>query len=427
MSRALLSLIVILMAICPVHAHPMPETIVVLDVNQSSINAQLSLPLIELKLGWREDLSDDPTIVAETQSAELSAYVLEHVRPVAPDGRPWLVRVTDVAPVDAVYPEVTVSLHLTPPSGAPVDQLTLHYDVIFHQLVTHKAIITLGRDWRSGKIEGDAEVLGVLRDVRPSLEIDRSESGSWARGMHAVFNLGASHIAEGTDHLLFLIALLLPAPLCLERRRWGEYCGTRRALRRILGIVTAFTLGHSVTLALGACGLVQLPERLVESLVAASILVSAVHAIRPIVGHREWMLAAGFGLVHGLAFGGTLVGFGFDLSTIVASMLAFNLGIEAVQMIVVLVALPWLLLLARSSSRYTRVRVLASIGVAIAAVGWCVEQATGGANPISTWIADTAPLTWSTFALVAVPTALAASVLALSRRRRSPHTALACT
>lgn len=93
-----------------------------------------------------------------------------------------------------------------------------------------------------------------------------------------MFALGARHIAEGTDHLLFLLALLLPAPLVAVGMRWGGYAGGGVALRRITKVVTALTLGHSVTLVVGALGLVRLPSALVESAIALSILVSAAHA-----------------------------------------------------------------------------------------------------------------------------------------------------
>ena len=127
-----------------------------------------------------------------------------------------------------------------------------------------------------------------------------------------MFRLGARHIAEGTDHLLFLLALILPAPLVAAGGRWGGYAGGKTALRRIVKVVTAFTLGHSITLVFGALGWAPLPGAVVESAIALSILVSAVHALVPIFRGREVFIAGGFGLVHGLAFATTLIGFGFD-------------------------------------------------------------------------------------------------------------------
>src|SRR5580704_9355172 len=103
-----------------------------------------------------------------------------------------------------------------------------------------------------------------------------------ALGFASIFRLGMRHIAEGTDHLLFLLVLLLPAPLIVAGTKWGPPTGARQSLLRIVGIVTAFTIGHSITLSLAALGAVTVPSHPVEVLIAVSILVSAVHAFRPI-------------------------------------------------------------------------------------------------------------------------------------------------
>ena len=112
---------------------------------------------------------------------------------------------------------------------------------------------------------------------------------AWLNGIQfsSLFRLGMRHIAEGTDHLLFLLVLLLPAPLLVCGPRWGRPSGVRRSLLRILGIVTAFTLGHSITLALAALNVVNVPSRPVEALIAVSILVSAVHACRPMFPRKR--------------------------------------------------------------------------------------------------------------------------------------------
>ncbi len=192
-------------------------------------------------------------------------------------------------------------------------------------------------------------------------------------GVPSMFRLGMRHIAEGTDHLLFLIALLLPAPLLSIRHRWATFGGVRRSLIQILHIVTAFTVGHSITLALGASGLVFLPTRSVEVLIAVSILISAVHALRPLFPGREPLIAAGFGLVHGLAFATTLQNLGVGAWQRIASILGFNLGIETMQLIVVCAILPSLVLLSRTAA-YTIFRVIGATFAGLASAGWIVER-----------------------------------------------------
>jgi HupE / UreJ protein len=190
------------------------------------------------------------------------------------------------------------------------------------------------------------------------------------------------HIAEGTDHLLFLMALILPAPLVAAGWRWGGYAGGRAALRRTFKVVTAFTLGHSITLVLGALGWARLPDALVESVIALSILISAVHALIPIFRGREVFIVGGFGLMHGLAFASTLTGFGLDPLTLASSVLGFNLGIEAFQLLIILAMTPWLVLLARSRV-YGPFRIAVGSLTGVAAAAWFAERAFGPANPIA--------------------------------------------
>jgi len=195
-------------------------------------------------------------------------------------------------------------------------------------------------------------------------------------GVPSMFRLGMRHIAEGTDHLLFLIALLLPAPLLAVRSHWAEFGGVRHSLIQILRVVTAFTLGHSTTLALGASGLISLPERPVEVLIAVSILISAAHALRPLFPGLEPFIAAGFGLIHGLAFATTLQNLGVGPWQRIASILGFNLGIETMQLIVVATILPSMIILSRTFA-YTAFRFTGALFAGFASLGWIIERLFG--------------------------------------------------
>lgn len=369
-----------LLAARPAWGHPMPNSAVVLRLHRTEVSAELMLPIVELALGWEKPLPMDAVQTVRQYGDELEDYVRAHVRASAPDGRPWAVTVRGLTPVIEQEPDVRVALTMTPPPGAPVDRLTFHYDVILHHLITHTAVVTLASDWRNGVLGEEPVLLGTMRDTDTAMAIDRS-GGSWFRGFAAMFRLGARHIAEGTDHLLFLLALILPAPLAATGGRWGGYAGGKTALWRIVKVVSAFTFGHSITLVFGAMGWASLPGVVVESAIALSILVSAIHALVPIFRGREVFIAGGFGLVHGLAFAATLTEFGLDPLTLASSVLGFNLGIEAFQLLVVLAAMPWLVLLARSRA-YGPFRIAGAALTGIAASAWFAERAFGWANPI---------------------------------------------
>jgi hypothetical protein len=217
----------------------------------------------------------------------------------------------------------------------------------------------------------------------------QSASGHSLSGFAGAFLLGLRHIAEGTDHLLFLLALLLPAPLLAYAHRWRKPATMRASLAQILRIVTAFTLGHSLTLALAAFGIVHLPSRPVEVLIAVSILISAVHAIRPLFPGREPVVAALFGLIHGLAFASALSEFGMNGWYRLVSLVGFNLGIETMQIAVVAAVLPSLLLLSRTQY-YSPLRIGGALLAGVSSSAWILERAFETQNPVGILVENAA-------------------------------------
>jgi HupE / UreJ protein len=306
-------------------AHQQPTTIVLLEVYPNRVAMELQIPLTELELAFGNDVSKDPNALMGKVRPQFDEYLTAHIHPMTRDGRPWTVTVLDLTVGGAEqtqsgpYREVIVHLDLRPPVDASARSMVLNYDLIMHQVVTHKALVSIRRDWESGLNGEESVETGVIAvDTQTTkifpLEINL-EKGSWWQGFKGMLSLGMRHIREGTDHLLFLLVLLLPAPLLVRNRLWGEFGGTRYSLLRLVKIITAFTVGHSVTLLLGALGWLRLPQQPVEVLIAFSILVSAVHAIRPIFPGKEMYVAAGLGLVHGLAFATVLVDLNFRCGT----------------------------------------------------------------------------------------------------------------
>jgi len=153
---------------------------------------------------------------------------------------------------------------------------------------------------------------------------------SRSRGFSSFVLLGIEHILTGWDHLLFLLGLLL--------------CGG--GWLTLAKIITAFTLAHSVTLALAVLDIVTLPDRLVEAVIALSIAFVAAENIftRP-VASRRWMVSFAFGLVHGFGFSSALRELGLPAKGLLLSLFGFNLGVEIGQGLVVAVAMPALYLL----------------------------------------------------------------------------------
>ena len=276
-------------------AHPMAPRRSSLDIESGKVGGELELPLDRLAVALQRPLT--AAQATGPLRAQLARYARAHIRAVGADGRAWTVAV-GAGHIERVagHDDLVMPLSLTPPDGRVTD-FGLHYDVIIEQLVTHKAIATIRSQWHKGTSARNPETLGVFDWNTRTLRVD-ADGGSWLRGFTATAGLGVQHIATGADHLLFLLMLLIPAPLVARRGRWRRGDDARRSALRVVHVVTAFAIGHSTTLALATLGLVHLPSRLVESLIAVSILVSAVHALRPLVPGGEAWIAAGFGLVR---------------------------------------------------------------------------------------------------------------------------------
>ncbi len=178
---------------------------------------------------------------------------------------------------------------------------------------------------------------------------------------------GTLHIWSGADHLLFLLCLLLPG-LSLAA------AGARAPAMHALKVVTAFTLSHSLTLAAAALDWIVLPSGPVEVAIAASIVVAALLALRDGPAHRQWQLALGFGLVHGLGFASGLRELGLSSEHLVGSLLAFNAGVEFGQLVVVLAAGLLVLPLLPSALARSRVRRWGALAYLVLASVWLAER-----------------------------------------------------
>ncbi len=185
---------------------------------------------------------------------------------------------------------------------------------------------------------------------------------------------GLAHIASGADHVLFLVLLIAVCVFARVDGHWVVRTSTRAIVGDAVRIVTAFTLTHSITLGLAAAGAVAPSSRWVESVIASSVLVAAIDNLRPVTSLPRWALAGIFGFAHGFGFAGPLQELGLRGAELVTPLLAFNLGVEAGQLVVVALLLP-LLLVWRHAPRYRRTVMPAmSIAIGVLAGVWLVER-----------------------------------------------------
>ncbi|MER7930129.1 HupE/UreJ family protein [Streptomyces sp. NPDC096057] len=417
----------LLLGASPAAAHPMPHSVVQLDVYKESVSARLELPVDDFSRASGIDLSKATSSTLSNRAGAIRSYLREHIRPTTTDGGTWQVAVgtlslsrtqqTSTGP----YRELVAKAVLTPPAGGDVRHFAFDYDVIVHQVVTHIVLVTVRQDWAAGRVDGGGSTqVGTIRiDTRtmkvPALKVDLGAGSAW-RGFVAMLRLGGDHILTGTDHLLFLLILLLPAPLAATGGRWTGLVGARTALARIGRVTLAFTAGHSIALAATALGRLDIPDRPVEAFIAVSILVGAVHAIRPLFPGKEALVAGVFGLGHGMAFSFVLAEMHLSTGQLVSSLFGFNLGIELVQLLLVCLALPSLLVLARLRVQ-AALRLSGAVLTGMASVGWLADR-LGLPNPVARAADGAGAHTTLLLATLAV-TALASIVWRMTLGRRA--------
>jgi len=229
-------------------------------------------------------------------------------------------------------------------SGDP-RTLQLDFTRFFQLDQRHEAIVRM-------TAPGASAIQTIVRASEPRVALKAGEAPS----LLAWVKTGMDHIYGGIDHILFVVALLLVVMLHrgVEQGEWHTRALVL-TLRSTAVVITSFTIAHSITLIAAALGLVSLPGRFVESMIAVSIAYTAAEdVVKPDVKWR-FALTFGFGLIHGLGFAATLAEL-LPPTDVVIPLLCFNIGVEIGQLSIVLVVLPLLWLVARKigAARYRR-------------------------------------------------------------------------
>jgi len=185
---------------------------------------------------------------------------------------------------------------------------------------------------------------------------------------------GVHHILTGYDHVLFLLCLLLPAVMLRTPQGWQPVEHLSQAVWPVVGVVTAFTVAHSITLTLAALKLVSLPSWFIEPAIAVTIAIAALDNLWPIFRLPRAMVTFFFGLIHGFGFASVLAELDLPASAFAWALFQFNLGLELGQLCIVL-AVTALLFALRKSSGYPRWAIQGGSMAAIAvATLWFVER-----------------------------------------------------
>ncbi len=371
---ALLCLWLGLGAAGPALAHKPSDSYLTLAVEGAVVSGRWDIALRDLDFALNLDADGDGAITwgeVRQRHADIAAYASLHLQ-VQADGAPCTLQVGPQM-VDEHTDGAYSVLPLQARCPAAPQQLGLHYTLFADLDPQHRGLLNLQAQGQTR-----TAILGP-HEARQGFEMAKVNA---FKQFMDYLREGVWHIWIGFDHILFLVSLLLPAVglwvLQDDRsqpRRWQPVPRFSVAFWDVLRIVTAFTVAHSITLSLAVLGLVTLPSRLVESAIAASVVLAALNNIWPLVRGRRWMVAFLFGLVHGFGFASVLADLGLPQGALALALVGFNLGVEVGQLSIVLVFLPLAYALRRSTF-YRRVVLWGgSLLIAAMATLWLVERA----------------------------------------------------
>ncbi|SMQ69803.1 HupE / UreJ protein [Altererythrobacter xiamenensis] len=347
-----------------VKGHTTPDSQVTLHIHDRRIVADVIIPASEYGYATGNlDANDEGSL----KSAR--AYIAAHASIADRSGEEWDERIDNLRFATVSGPkDLLATITFTAPGDAVDEAITLSWSPVLEQTPDHFATVLVQREG-----SGEApELAGLLRQGDTQIEIPRGRSGFSIR-FGSAMRLGIEHIMGGLDHLAFLLVLLLAAPLVAKNGRWQGLRNHRGSIRALVILATGFTIGHSLTLVGVVLSGATLPGSVVEPAIAATVLITAVHAVRPIFARRELVVAIVFGLIHGLGFAGFVQQTEAQVGRSMATLAGFNIGIEVIQVALIVLFVPVLLWLERKAL-YRPVRLALASLVGAMSVYWIVSR-----------------------------------------------------
>lgn len=263
------------------------------------------------------------------------------------------------------------------------DELEVTYNIAFKESPTHRGFLAMEYNWKAGILDNEKNI-SLYFTPENNTDTLSLTNFSIFKGFIGMVKQGVWHIWIGIDHIFFLIALILPS--VVRRRKeeeitavmssWNPVKKFKPAFKFIIKIVTFFTIAHTITLSLSALDIISLPSWIVESIIAFSIGLAALHNIKPIFKGKDWVIAFVFGLFHGFGFASVLGDLGLQNEFLAYSLLGFNIGVEIGQLFIILLIFPVLYFI-RNFKFYPKIIVFGSIFLIIASVYWMVERVFG--------------------------------------------------
>jgi hypothetical protein len=351
------------------HAHKPSDSYLTLAVDDKTIVGRWDIALRDLDNPLALDADGDGILTwgeVRVREGDIKSYAFTRLR-LTGDGRLCVIHPGDML-IDQHSDGAYAVLEFKAACPARPIRLGIDYRLFADVDTLHKGLVHVASN--------GATTTAILGLSHPTEILDIRGKGL-GRTFIDFVGEGAWHIWRGVDHALFLLSLLLPAACVLHGKTWRPADSPGAVAIDVLKLVTAFTAAHAITLSLATLRVVALPSRWVEIAIAATILLSALNNIVPLVRTRRWLVAFVFGLIHGFGFASVLTSMDLPTAHLAAALAGFNIGVEMGQMSLVLVLLPVLYIY--RSSCWFRLATLygGSAAISVFATMWIYERTTG--------------------------------------------------
>ncbi|WP_400077188.1 HupE/UreJ family protein [Winogradskyella sp. R77965] len=391
MKKLLLKFIFVLLLLTPmvVAAHFPNQSYIFLRVYETNgIEGRFEINVREINKIFDLNLRDNVTLEEiKPYEAKLKAYILEHASFSSKYGPHKIVLKNLGLFPYAQGKMIQVFFELDNMDQLP-ELMDVKYDVVYEKDDTHRGFLVTEYSWAAGVIneEKNISLFFTPNDTKQSLDL--TDTSKW-KGFVAMVKQGMWHIWIGIDHILFLLALILPSVVRrirgskeasvsnesfkIQSSTWTPAKNFKDAFLYVIKIITFFTIAHTITLSLASLQIVSLPSRFVESIIALSIGLAAYHNIRPIFKGKDWIIAFVFGLFHGFGFASVLADLGLSNENLGISLFGFNVGVEIGQLLIIAMMFPILFLL-RKTKIYKNILLYGSILLIVISLYWAIER-----------------------------------------------------
>ncbi len=359
----------------PVYGHNLGQSYTYLKIYDDKITGRFEIILDDLNRALAKDNSDTP-ITKENLGERLSQihdYFNTHVA-FRVDGERLPIKFKAFDTLKAKNKLfILLDFNLIEERATP-DFIDVDYSVMFEVDSTYTGMVLIEQYWRGNIFNNESSPSLVFSSSNQSQRLDLANFTMF-RGFMGIVKLGIKHIWLGIDHVLFLIALILPAAMIRRERYWKPVTEFKSALFYVVKIVTLFTIAHTMTLSLAAFKVVDLPTRLVESVIAISIAAAALDILFPIFKKKIAWVVFIFGLFHGFGFASVLAHLGVLGEHMALSLFGFNLGVEIGQVAVILVIFPVLYMI-RNYAFFPKIILrFGAVALIMLSAVWFVERA----------------------------------------------------